>query len=190
MTRPPVSESPDPSQKRRNPTGLVIIAVGLLILVISVGAYFRSDRATGIQPPQLNAPMSNFELTDLNGQWVALSDYHGQVVLVNAWATWCPPCKAEMPDLNDFYNQHGKEGFVVLAINAGEAPATVESFVREYGIDFPVLVDPDYRVLDSLKINTFPTSIIIDRDGIIRNIRVGVHTRETLASTLLPLLEE
>ncbi len=125
--------------------------------------------------------MSDFQLADLNGKWVKLSDYTGKVVLVNTWATWCPPCRAEMPDLNTFYNQYQDEGFAILAINAGEAPTVAADFALEYGLDFTVVVDPDYRVMDGFKINTYPTSILIDRKGIIRDIRVGMHSPETLS---------
>lgn len=166
------------------------MAVGFLILVISLVTYFRPSRASGIVPPKLDQPMSDFTLADVSGKWVNFSDYTGQVVLINTWATWCPPCRSEMPDLNEFYNQYRSQGFVVLAVDAGEAPATAAGFAAEFGLTFPVLVDPDYRVLDGLKIDTYPTSILVDRKGIIRNIRVGVHTPETLAETVLPLLAE
>ncbi|MHB0924508.1 MAG: TlpA family protein disulfide reductase [Bellilinea sp.] len=176
--------------RSRNSTGPVVIAVGVLILLISLVTYFRPAQPGDILQPKLNAPISDFELADLDGNWVSLDDYKGSVVLINTWATWCPPCRAEMPDLNNFFNQYRDQGFVVLAINAGEAPATAQAFATEVGLDFPVLVDPDYRVLDALKIDTYPTSILVDRDGIVRGIRVGMHTPETLANEALPLLEE
>ncbi len=133
--------------------------------------------------------MSNFELADINNQWVSLSDYEGQVVLINTWASWCPPCREEMPDLNAFYNQYKDQGFVVLAINGGEAPSIARQFAIDFGLAFPVLVDPDYRVMDGLKIDSYPTSIVVDRDGIVRGIRLGMHTPETLTNEVLPLIE-
>ena len=184
------SPARQPNRPAQSSTGLIIMAVGILILLMSLVTYFRPSASSGIVPPQLNARMSNFELAGIDGNWISLNDFTGQVVLINTWATWCPPCRAEMPDLNAFYNQYKDEGFVVLALNAGEAPATAADFVSEFGLDFPVVVDPDYRVMDALKINTYPTSIIVDRKGVIRNIRVGVHTPETLAAEVLPLLSE
>lgn len=177
-------------EPRRTKAGMVFIFAGLLILLLSLVAYFRPGQTSGIVQPRLDQPLSNFQLADLAGNWVNLSDFAGQVVLVNTWATWCPPCRAEMPDLNTFYNQFHQDGFTVLAINAGEAPAIAAEFAKEYSLDFTVLVDPDYRVMDGLKINTYPTSIIIDRKGVIRDIRVGVHSPETLAAAVLPLLGE
>ncbi len=183
----PTSVRPSKSP-RRTKAGMVFISAGILILILSLVAYFRPSRSSGIVPPRLNQHLSDFQLADLNGNWVKLSDYTGQVVLVNTWATWCPPCRAEMPDLNAFYNQHQDEGFAILAINAGEAPAVAAEFALDYGLDFTVVVDPDYRVMDGFKINTYPTSILIDRKGIIRDIRVGMHSQESLTAVVLPLL--
>ncbi len=192
MTFPPIDPNSNKPYRepRRTKAGMVFIIAGILILLLSLVAYFRPGQSSGIVPPRLNQPLSNFQLADLAGNWVNLSDYAGQVVLINTWATWCPPCRAEMPDLNTFYNQFHEDGFTVLAINAGEAPAIAAEFAQEYSLDFPVLVDPDYRVMDGLKINTYPTSIIIDKKGVIRDIRVGVHSPQTLAEAVLPLLSE
>jgi peroxiredoxin len=158
--------------------------------MLSLVAYFRPSRSSGIVPPRLDQPLSEFQLADLNGKWVNLGDFKGQVVLINTWATWCPPCRAEMPDLNAFYNQYQDKGFAVVAINAGEALTVAADFALEYGLDFTVVVDPDYRVMDGFKINTYPTSILIDRKGVIRDIRVGMHSQETLAAVVLPLLSK
>jgi len=190
MTHNPAPQSkPGNLLPSKGSTGLLVMGIGVLLVIFSLVAYFRSSRSAGIQPPQLNQAMSDFELSNLENTWVNLSDYRGKVVLINTWATWCPPCRAEMPDLNAFYNQHKDQGYEVLAINAGEAPSLARDFAVDYSLDFTVLVDPDYRVMDALKINTYPTSIIVDRSGIIRDIRVGVHTPETLAKAILPLLE-
>jgi len=175
---------------KKGSTGLIVMGVGVLLVIFSLVAYFRLSRSTGVQPPQLNQTMSDFELSNLENTWVSLSDYRGKVVLINTWATWCPPCRAEMPDLNAFYNQYKDQGYEVIAINAGEAPSLARDFAIDFSLDFTVLVDPDYRVMDALKINTYPTSIIVDRSGIIRDIRIGVHTPETLANAILPLLED
>lgn len=189
-----MTSNPRPGSKSRskrpapNSTSLIVIAVGMIILIISLISYFRPAEPGGIEQPRLYTRMSNFEAADLNGNWVSLDDYTGSVILINTWATWCPPCKAEMPDLNAFYKRYQDQGFVVLAINAGEAPATAQSFADEYRLNFPVLVDPDYRLMDALKISAYPTSIIVDREGTVRSIRVGMHTPQTLTDEVLPLL--
>jgi len=173
----------------KNIVSLVIVGLGAVLVIISLISYFRPASSEAISQPKINSPMSNFELADINNQWVSLSDYEGQVVLINTWASWCPPCREEMPDLNAFYNQYKDQGFVVLAINGGEAPSIARDFAIDFGLDFPVLVDPDYRVMDGLKIDSYPTSIVVDRDGIVRGIRLGMHTPETLTNEVLPLIE-
>lgn len=173
----------------KNIISLVIVSLGAVLLIISLITFFRPASSNAISKPKLNAPMSNFELADIDNQWVQLSDYKGKVVLINTWASWCPPCRQEMPDLNAFYNQNRDKGFVILAINGGEAPSIARDFAIEYGLDFPVLVDPDYRVMDGLKIDSYPTSIVVDRDGIVRGIRLGMHSPETLQNEVLPLIE-
>src|SRR5574340_1322180 len=170
-------------------TSLVVVGIGVLLLVVSVITFFRPSSPAGISKPKLNTPMSDFQLADITNQWVSLSDYKGQVVLINTWASWCPPCRQEMPDLNAFYNHYKDQGFVVLAINGGEAPSIARQFAIDFGLDFPVLVDPDYRVMDGMKIDSYPTSIVVDRDGIVRGIRLGMHTPETLENEVLPLIE-
>lgn len=182
---PHSTENKSPSSGR---AGLVVMAVGIVILLISLASFLRPAGTKGINPPTLNSPMSNFELYDLQGRLIRLSDYREYVILINTWATWCPPCRAEMPDLNAFYQQYANEKFIILAINAGEAPSLAADFAREYELDFPILVDLDYRVIDALKIQSYPTSIVVDRDGVIRKIRVGVYTPETLAKEVLPLI--
>lgn len=169
---------------------LVIVGLGAVLVIISLISYFRPATSDTISQPKLNTPMSNFELADIDNQWISLSDYKGQVVLINTWASWCPPCREEMPDLNAFYNQYKDQGFVVLAINGGEAPSIARQFAIDYRLNFPVLVDPDYRVIDGMKIDSYPTSIVVDRDGIVRGIRLGMHTPETLENEVLPLIED
>ena len=99
----------------------------------------KAQAASGpAQPIEQAAP--NFSLPSLDSGNVALSDYSGQVVLVNLWATWCPPCKAEMPTINAFYEAHKDEEFVVLAINSQEQAPTVDAFIQAEGFSFPVLL--------------------------------------------------
>lgn len=129
-----------------------------------------------------------FSLPALTGEQVALSDYQGQVVLVNLWATWCGPCKAEMPTLNAFYEAHKADGFVVLAINNKDDATVAASFAREYGLTFPVLLDPQGQVSDLYTVFGLPTSFIIDREGVIQHVQMGEMTAEQLEAVVGPLL--
>ncbi|OIO93637.1 MAG: hypothetical protein AUK03_07975, partial [Anaerolineae bacterium CG2_30_64_16] len=137
---------------------------------------------------RVGAALRNFTLTDLSGKQVQLSDYAGRPVLINAWATWCPPCRAEMPALHDFYQDHQAEGFTLLAVNAGEAPAQVQGFIQQAGFTFPVLLDPNITLLTDLGIRSFPTSILVGRDGKVKTIHVGMLTADQLQTEIAPLL--
>jgi peroxiredoxin len=130
----------------------------------------------------------DFTLTSLSGETVSLSDYTGQVVLVNTWATWCPPCKAEMPAINTFYETHKQEGFVVLAVNSKEDAQTVKTFIEANGFSFPVLLDTQAEVTNLYQVRGLPTSFIIDRDGFIQYVHVGEITTQQLETIVLPLL--
>jgi cytochrome c biogenesis protein CcmG, thiol:disulfide interchange protein DsbE len=176
--------------RRRTWLPYLLIGLGGLLLIGLLLMSFRQAGAQTAMPPRVGAPLSNFALTDLQGQKVQLSDYPGKVVLVNAWATWCPPCRAEMPGINAYYQAHQKDGFMVLAINAGDPQSSAASFALSNNLAFPVLLDSDLRLLDGLGIHDFPTSIIVGRDGRVKYIHVGMFTPEALDSVVTPLLSQ
>jgi cytochrome c biogenesis protein CcmG/thiol:disulfide interchange protein DsbE len=132
------------------------------------------------------SPAPDFELTASDGKVVRLKDLRGKVVLLNFWATWCPPCKAEMPDLNALHQKYGTEhDFVVLGVNDEEGAADVVAFAEREGIAFPLLLDPDGRVIEKLfNIRYLPTSMIIDREGNIRDTWRGQIAREAMLARL------
>ena len=165
----------------------VMLIVGGIVVLFWMGEQ-GTEKPTPIQSAQIGATAANFQLPSLSGEPVALSDYQGQVILVNTWATWCPPCKAEMPGINEFYQTHQNDGFVVLAINSQEDAATVQRFITAQGFTFPVLLDTRASVLDQYKVRGLPTSFVIDRDGIIRYIHTGAITRQQLEDVIGPLL--
>ena len=107
---------------------------------------------------------ADFTLADLQGKTWHLQDLRGKVVLVNFWATWCPPCRKEMPDLDALYNKFKDQGFVVLAISDEEA-AKVSPFIAERKISYPVLLDPGRKVNDTFIVEGIPKSFVYDRDG-------------------------
>ncbi|MBZ5548978.1 MAG: TlpA family protein disulfide reductase [Acidobacteriia bacterium] len=105
-----------------------------------------------------------FTLKDLAGKTWSFADLRGKVVLVNFWATWCPPCRKEMPDLEILYERFQSKGLVILAIS-DEETAKVEPFIRERKVTFPVLLDPDRKVNDVFLVNGIPKSFVYDREG-------------------------
>ena len=127
----------------------------------------QSARAT--QSAQIAQSFNpDFVLPAPGGGEIALADYRGQYVLVNFWASWCPPCIAEMPELEQYYQAHQDQGFALIAINDGEDPATVEAFIRQNGFQFPVALDADGAVFVQYDIEhteSLPSSYLIDPAG-------------------------
>ena len=119
---------------------------------------------------------SDFTLTDLQGGNWHLKDLQGKVVLVNFWATWCPPCRKEMPDLQALYDKYKEQGFVVLAISDEEA-AKVSPFIVERKISYPVLLDPGRKVNDAFVVEGIPKSFVYDRKGKIVAQSIDMRTR-------------
>ncbi len=163
--------------------GALLFAAAALLLIAH-----RGDTTTSLGPARVGAQLGNFTLTDVTGKQVRLSDYAGRPVLINAWATWCPPCQAEMPDLNAYYKAHSSQGFVILAINAGETAAQASAFANQLGLTFPILLDPSESLMDTLHIADFPTSILVGRDGTVKAIHVGRLTPATLEKEITPFL--
>lgn len=132
----------------------------------------------------------DFSLVDLNGNPIELSDYRGEKVLLNFWATWCPPCKAEMPYMQEMYEKYREDGFEILAVNSTvteKSRDNVVDFVAEYGLSFPIPMDEKNRVSSDYEIMAFPTSFFIDSDGVIRSITVGGMTKEHLEGEIKKL---
>ncbi len=139
------------------------------------------------------APLPNhlapdFILPDLSGNPTQLSDLHGKVVLINIWATWCPPCRAEMPMIQAAYENYQDQGFIVLAINAGEQQPTVADFMQAQGLSFPALLDQDGKIAGLYQARALPSSFFIDKAGVIRAVYRGPMTRSVITATVEQLL--
>jgi cytochrome c biogenesis protein CcmG, thiol:disulfide interchange protein DsbE len=140
--------------------------------------------------PQANHPAPDFGLSSLDGSTVRLSDLKGQVALINVWATWCPPCRAEMPTIQAAYEQYADQGFTVLAVNLREDPRAVAAFMRQYGLTFPALLDLDGKVSVDYRATVLPSSFFVDRRGVIRAVYRGPMPRSIIAGTVAQLLQE
>lgn len=177
----------------RRRANLQSIVIGGAILVLLGGALLWMLSGAGaassarVRAARVGAAISDFALTDIHGVTHHVSDYRGQVLIINGWATWCPPCRAEMPDLHAFYLAHKAEGLQLLAVNSGEDTATVQSFISAQQFTFPALLDPD-RVLDRLGVSGLPTTIVVGRDGVVKYIHTGMITPEILQAKVAPLL--
>ncbi len=126
---------------------------------------------------------ANFTLTDLRGKTWTLRDLRGKVVLVNFWATWCPPCRKEMPDLEILYRRFGPQGLVILGISDEEA-AKVKPFVEQQKVTYPVLLDPGRRVNELFQIEGIPKTFIYDREGKIVAQSIDMRTQKQFLEML------
>jgi peroxiredoxin len=126
---------------------------------------------------------ADFTLNDLQGKPWHLQELRGKVVLVNFWATWCPPCRKEMPDLDSLYNRFRDQGFVVLAISDEEA-AKVSPFISERKISYPVLLDPGRKVNELFEVEGIPKSFVYDRDGKMVAQSIDMRTRSQFLEML------
>jgi thiol-disulfide isomerase/thioredoxin len=181
-----------------NRQNLALLLIGGGLIVVAIAAFYLLPKAWD-KPQAINAlavpvevdfPAPAVQLTDLEGRPVALSDYKGQVILYNAWATWCAPCKEEMPTLQAYYQAHRGDGFVVIAIEDGQPIAEVADYVKELGLTFPVWPDLKWVATEAFRINNLPTSFVIDRSGVVRLTWRGAITREALERYVTPLLKE
>jgi len=187
-------------------TPCIIISVGVFIgmglgalfvsgLVLATNS-FSQPRAGMIEEvdsdeaPQVNAPAPDFELANLTGEIKHLSDYQGKVVILNFWATWCGPCKDEMPFFQNIHESNSSE-VEVLAVNNQESVDKVSPFVEELGLTYEILMDNDGGVAMQYQVIGFPTTYFIDPSGIIKYLHVGVLTEEQLDGylNLLGVLE-
>jgi thiol-disulfide isomerase/thioredoxin len=126
-----------------------------------------------INPNSMKVSALDFKLKDLNGKEVSLSQLKGKRVFLNFWATWCPPCKAEMPEIEALYNETKDSDLVILAVNIGESQNTVKSFMDKNKYNFSVLLDTDNSIAAKYNIQSIPTSFFIDKDGVIVSRHIG-----------------
>lgn len=176
--------------------GVGLLILGGVALALLPGADSRAVQPSSAAgepsavPVAVDFPAPQLDLLNLQGKPVSLSVFAGQVVLVNNWATWCPPCKAEMPVLHEYYEQHRRQGFVIVAIEAGEAPQQVAAFVEQYGLTFPVWPDPTQSAMDAFRNFNLPSSYVIDRSGQVRLAWTGAISRAMLEKHVTPFLED
>jgi thiol-disulfide isomerase/thioredoxin len=130
-----------------------------------------------------------FELRDLNGRKVRLSDYRGKVVLINFWATWCPPCRAEMPDLIRLQREHGKDGLQIIGVTyPPEQRARVRRFARTLKVNYPIVLGTREFKARYSSDETLPLTVVINRHGKISDIISGILLRQEIDEKIKPLL--
>ena len=150
---------------------LLICGAGLIVLLQTRDTIFSPP---GGQQLGKGTPAPNFTLPDLNGKKVSLTDYRGKVVLLNIWATWCPPCVEEMPSMEKLYQEMRGEAFEILAVSLDESGAEVVApFMKKHKLNFPALIDSAGTLKDLFQTTGIPESLIITKEGIILEKIIG-----------------
>jgi thiol-disulfide isomerase/thioredoxin len=121
---------------------------------------------------------------------ISISEYNQKIVMINNWATWCPPCKAEMPVLLKYYKEHRDQGFLLVGIEAGDPTKEVEKFVKDYDLTFPILLDPNNKSLIAFHNDNLPSSYVIDSKGTVILAWTGPISKAMLEKYITPLLEQ
>jgi thiol-disulfide isomerase/thioredoxin len=171
--------------------GLLLLGIAALVSLLGSNPGARAGAAAVVIPAEVDFPAPQLELTDLQGAPVSLADFSGQVVLVNNWATWCPPCKAEIPALTRFYEKYKDRGFVLLGVMADEMTLPeLEEFAKQYGLRYPV-IKLDYEVGDHFGLPAgFPTTYVYDRTGHLRFEEKRAIREASFEKLLVELLAE
>lgn len=180
---------------------ILALAIGILLIIYGLGLLSQpkppghlpelpksGEEKTSrgqqiISKPQEGFSAPDFTLTNLKGETIKLSELRGKPVFLNFWATWCPPCRAEMPLIQNLYQEKGSQ-LQILTINIQEDPQTIEKFLRKNHYNFPVLLDKQGQVANQYWIKGIPTTFIIDQQGIIRAVWVGALEEKDLKALL------
>jgi peroxiredoxin len=172
------------STNQRRLTYALILILGLAWIFLSADKSGAST-AGKVPAPQQGFLAPDFELKTTTGETIKLSDLRGQAVLVNLWATWCPPCRAEMKSIEKVYNEYKDQGLVVLAVDMTyqDDPTKVAPFVAEQRLTFPILLDESGDVGHAYQLRSLPSSFFIGRDGIIHEVVIGGPMAEALLRT-------
>ena len=158
----------------------IVLAIVLTSLLLSglvmAGCSSPASTPTLAQGPTIGKLAPDFELANLDGQSISLSAFRGKPVLLNFWASWCGPCRLEMPFIQQIYEEWSDKGLVVLTVNLQEDPDRVKEFVESLDLSFPVLLATNQEVPLAYNIRGIPATFFIDKNGIIQDIKIGAFS--------------
>jgi peroxiredoxin len=162
---------------------VLILTAGLAWISLSAGG--TGNSTTDTSAPQKGFLAPDFTLKATDGKTYTLSELRGQAVIINLWATWCPPCRAEMPAIQKLYDEYKDQGLVVLAVNSTvqDDATAIAPFIAQYGLTFPILLDENGDVTRAYQLRSLPSSYFIGRDGVIHEVVIGGPMAEALLRT-------
>ncbi len=175
------------SRFRRVSLGLLAVVLAGILLIQGCTPSSQSitsdgqEAAAGVNVGE-SAP--DFTLVDLEGNQVSLSDFRGKTVFINFWATWCPPCRAEMPEIEAVYQEYKDKGVVVIGVDILEPEDVVRQFVEQGGYSWTFVLDTSGEVAANYRVTAIPTSFFIDREGIIQVVNIGAMTKRAIENKL------
>jgi len=167
--------------------GVLLVAGASLVgwfVIAGRAAEEQGPEAAMKREPVVGALAPGFTLMNLEGEQLSLDDFRGRPVLINLWATWCGPCRIEMPAIQSRFEKYQDDDFVVLAVNFDEQQAEVQAFRNEFGLTFQILLDPGAKVQNLYRNRSYPSSFFIDRAGVIQVQHIGVMTEGQLDENL------
>lgn len=173
---------------------LVGVSAAIVLIALIWIITGREEQVVGQAMPEMDRVAPLFTLPTLAGEALQLDQYKGQVVLLNFWATWCEPCKRELPALEQAYQQYGNQGLAVIGVNLtddefaqGRDEAAIQAFLTQFGVSYPIALDIEGEVANAYRIFPLPTSFFIDGDGRIRYVHIGELTLNDVTARFLEL---
>jgi peroxiredoxin len=169
----------------------VILLLGILWIIFS-RVTDNSTTSGKIPAPQPGFLAPEFSLEEMNGESVSLSSLRGRPVLINFWASWCPPCRSEMPAMQELFAEFADQGFTILAVNATNQDdlSEMKRFVEDNQLQFPILLDQSGTVANLYNLQSLPTSLFINKEGIVENLVIGGMSEALLRIRVNALLNQ
>lgn len=161
---------------------VIVRSVILAIMISAIGyTLYNNANADDVNLLRVGDQAPDFSLVDLDGNSHKLSDYEGEGVFLNFWGTWCKPCVKEMPAMDRQYEEYSEQGVQILAVNIAQSEFEVKSFAKQYGLDFPIVIDKNKSVMAAYNIRPLPTTVLVNPEGKIERIVTGEMSEEDIA---------
>jgi peroxiredoxin len=153
--------------KSRGGRSLVLLVILFFLLGCEQTRSKQAPQKSIPEGPRVGFRAPGFSGSTLDGRSLSLADYRGKVVMINFWATWCIPCRVEMPSMENLYEKYGERGFEILAVSGGESRSVVQPFIENLKLSFPILLDEQFEVHEKYEVSAIPSTYLVDKSGVI-----------------------